>query len=427
MKRFSTGIVVAIFVVGFLTFMLGLLLNAFSGDIFGELSADHDSFSHSFVGHRALVELIERSGTPVVISRTPGLIMKEGRFPLLLLEPTACRDAEDGSSRGEELARLRRVLDFAHRTRTTVVLSLPKYRAVRSRERPGWIRYIRLIDPQEIVEMAWWEEVLPGKGVEDLSRHKKLNNVKSLAMETPRVDLGPDAQVLDPSCVESVILASNEGVLIGTIHASEDNPEFILLSDPGLFNNRGLATGDHAVLMHSLFNDHLDASTVIIDESVHGFTAENSVLARAFSFPVVLLVIHGLLTAGLLAWSASVRFGKELTPPPALPPGKVLLLGNTARLLLAAGSHGGAVRRYLRATMTDVADRFHFSEGTAPGDLLPRLESLSRTRGLPFDLKKIDKLSRSRNLTPGGAVKLSHRIHAWRRAIMESNSLKEVR
>jgi hypothetical protein len=417
MNPFSQRTLIAIFSLGLVTFLLGFVLAAFVGDLYGDLSADHSSYSRSLVGHRALAELLRRTGVTVIVSRNPGLTTCRPHFPLLLLEPARCVDARD---RGEEpSASLERLLAVARDAETPVVLALPKRAVVPSLRKRGWIERERLLRDRQV------EERLPkavreatGEEADRVQRPGALSGFRAepLGIETPRVEI-EDPQVLAPAIVRAPLLRCREGVLIGRVTARGDRAPVYVVSDPDLFNNRGLGRGDHAALVHGLITKVLHAEGVVIDESLHGFTSGGTFLARALSFPMVLILLHGLLAAGLLAWSVSPRFGKALSPPPELPPGKALLLENTGKLLLAAGDHRAALRRYLAVSMADVAERFSLSEGTSKRDLMGRMKSLTAMRDLPFELDRILEAAREPTLGPGDALKLARRVHAWRRAL----------
>ena len=414
MNLFSKKILIVVISLGLVTFLLGLVLTAFVGDIFGEVSADHTTYSRSLVGHHALAELLRRTGIAVVVSRRSGRAGDRPDFPVLLLEPVPCMDAR-GSGRERSLEK---ILSQADEAGASVVLALPK-RKVHPSRHPGWISVESLLDnplegiPPDVIDAESAGEEGP------IRRPTSLRGIRGgpPGIEASAVDL-EDPQVLDPGLVQQPLLWSESGVLIGRLPPRNNQGQVYVISDPDLFNNRGLDRGNHAVIIHDFIANTLGAEGVVIDESLHGFTSGSSLAARALSFPMVLIVIHGLLAAGLLAWSASQRFGKALAPPPELPPGKTLLLENTGKLLLSAGDHGAALRRYQQVTMAAAAERFYLPEGTSKRDLMAQMESLSKMRGLPFELDRIDRAARDRSLAPGEALKLARRIHVWYSALV---------
>ena len=178
--------------------------------------------------------------------------------------------------------------------------------------------------------------------------------------------------------------------------------------------------GDHARVLWALLVGHLGAQGLVVDETLHGFEAESNLLSHVFTFPLVLVTLHVLLAGLLAAWALGRRFGAPRKPPPGLPPGKRLLLDNTASLLLAAASPGDSLRRYLHVNMMAVARRFALPEGSSQHDLLERLQELNRVRGHDLDLKKLSLLVDNPLMRPAEAKRLALKIHAWRQDMTRS-------
>jgi len=422
---------ILIFTVGVLTFLLGLLLAAYGSDIFGESSAGFDSYSRSLSGHCGLTELLEQTGISVVISRTPALQPFNADLPLIILEPmNSRRTPSDQAKYGEdkitfESDALTELLSLADDALAPIVIALPKRWVRQSENNPAWI------ESEELLELDLVKQVLHcilssrsdnvvAKSPVDVKRCVSLQNIKDdfYQIEKAQIKLGKYGQVIEPDpCIEP-ILACDEGVIIGQLNGMGYSSSIFIISDPDLINNRGLARADHAMVIHTLLTEFLDAKLVVIDESLHGFTANSSLLFRALSFPLVLIVIHGLLGFGMLVWAASRRFGKALPPPRELPPGKNLLIDNTSKILLSGKNNAYAVRRYLRLIMAEVAQRFLLKEGASQQNLIERLSRISRIRKIQIDLEMIDTESKDRSLSPGAALRLAKKIHRWREELM---------
>jgi hypothetical protein len=209
-------------------------------------------------------------------------------------------------------------------------------------------------------------------------------------------------------------------VLIGRL-AQASGPAAVIVADPDVLNNRGLARGDHAALVRGLL-DHLDAAGVVFDETLHGHLSGQSLLARALSFPLGLVSAHAALALLLFGLCASARFGRPRRPPPALPPGKALLIDNTAQLLHASSDHRAALRRYLAGVLQELGRRCG-ALGPLAGlgseqALIARLAALGQARGLAEDPAALARAARSPALRAPEALRLARRIHAWRGALL---------
>ncbi len=449
MGPFSNKALVAILAVGLSTFALGLVLAAFSPDVFGQRSPGNDSYSHSLVGHRALTEFLKRSGLAVVISRNADWHRANRAFPLLLLEPErsvekSLADLLDGQGEDaphglDRFTRLSELIASARSADAPVVVALPKWSYRPSRDKPGWITSAKLLPPKTVERLLGEVIQAADRPTEDvhLQGEQAASALKvvrvagpddpraeELGLPAPALDLGDQVQLLGHHPDIQPLVDTAQGVLIGRLPNG-----MIAISDPDLFNNRGLGRADHAALIHGLLTDVLQAEGVVVDETLHGFTSGESLLGRALSFPLVVVSIHALLAMFLTAWAVSGRFGKALSPPPALPPGKRLLMDNTSRLLLAGGEHADALRRYLRVTLSRLARRFALSGATDVGkkgfvierDLVPQLQALSDARGVSVDLAGLVRASRNKALRPAESLRLAQRIYTWRAALLRQN------
>lgn len=449
MNPFSNKALVAILAVGLSTFALGLVLAAFSPDVFGQSSPGNDSYSRSLIGHRALTEFLKRSGLAVVISRNADWHRANRAFPLLLLEPegsieTSLEDLLEGGGNNaphglDRYTRLSELIAGARSSNATVIVALPKWTARPSRMKPGWISHQNLIPPKtverllgEVIQAADRpREDVELQGEQATSELKVVRasspehpRAEELGLPAPAIDLGDQVQLIGHHPDIEPLVDTAEGVLIGRLPNG-----LIAISDPDLFNNRGLGRADHAALVHGLLADVLGAEGVVVDETLHGFTSGESLLGRALSFPLVVVSVHALLAMFLTAWAVSGRFGKALSPPPALPPGKQLLMDNTSRLLLAGGEHADALHRYLRVTLSRLARRFAVSGATDVGkkgfvierDLVPQLQALSDARGVSIDLAGLVRASHNSALRPAESIRLAQRIYAWRAALLRQN------
>jgi hypothetical protein len=220
-------------------------------------------------------------------------------------------------------------------------------------------------------------------------------------------------------------------MLVGELEAGLDDEELaeadaegfpqrwrtIVLADPDVVATHGLGQGANATLLVRLL-ERLGAGerTVIVDETLHGFEEQPSLARALLRFPLVLATVSAAVAALLLAWAAAVRFGRPRPPEPALSPGKLFLVEQTAALLRHGGRAADAAQAYLRAARDEVGHRVRPPGAQGAGDgWLARAEA---ARGLEGALAALEE--RARRLAGrriGGeeeAVRLARDVHAWR-------------
>ncbi|MBW2701384.1 MAG: hypothetical protein JRF33_11260 [Deltaproteobacteria bacterium] len=413
---FSPKLLGVLLAVGLGTFLLGLLLAAFGNRVFGVQSYEADSFSRSHVGHHALAEWLEQSGLVVVRARTASVRHAKEAFPLLLLEPAPQFDPMDSAAEEDDL---RKSLEQAKERSAPVLIGLPKWSVEPNERRPDWIGKRKLL-PSPSVERVL-ERILDPHIQSGLVRAGECSAARADALGLGAVSLvlGKNPQLMRPAEGLEGLVVCDQGLLVARTSGKQ-----VLVADPALFNNGSLAQGDHARILWALLVEDLKAEGVVIDETLHGFESDNSLLTYAFGFPVLLVTLHVLLAAALAAWALSRRFGSPRKPPPELPPGKRLLVDNTAKLILAAADPADSLRRYLHVSMLAVARRFDLSEGSSHHDLMARLQELNQTRGLRLDLQALALAAENPRLRPTEAQRMAKRIHAWRQEATWNPSLK---
>jgi hypothetical protein len=151
---------------------------------------------------------------------------------------------------------------------------------------------------------------------------------------------------------------------------SDDEAHLIVVADPDLLSNAGLARGDNAEIVASLLR-HLqvgDEVPLIIDETLQPHHSR-SIFAGLLHFPSVLGVLQLLLLLGLTVWAGLVRFGAPVPEPESGLRGASALVEGAVTLQSLAGSAMAAVRALHEAARREVLDRLHAPAGLQEGDL----------------------------------------------------------
>ena len=387
---------------GAFTFLLaiGLMVLAEVMEPRGQVGAN--AFSRSAIGHRAFVEILRRLDVPVVISRHRAVRgARPGDVVLVAEPPTAAA-----------LASTLGALRDAPAGPSAMVLVLPK--------RTG------SADPAKAGRLArsW---VLPAAGVIAV-----LRDMGSL-VEVARSDSTPDWEdnrfgaipLLDG--VQLVtgglrpVVAAAQGVLIGDTVV--DGVPVRVVTDPDLLATHGIGDGANAVLAVNAITELLDdGGRLIVDETVHGYRQDPSLVIAAFRPPLLPATLALVMALGALAWAAWSRFGAPIAEAPRLERGKDPLIEGAVGLL-ATGPHAGrTLVAYARMVVRDVAHRFHAPANLDPAGQETWLAARARSRGATDDLDAL--LARIRTLSAasgadGDIAAAARRLHTFRRELID--------
>lgn len=406
------------------SFLAALLLSAFGEELGSWSTPDANTFSYSAIGHRAVVELLASLGLGVVSrqSRGAGASGAGPRTPLVLAEP----DVAGGPP--AVLDRIGDLRDEARGAEAVLVLVLPKWRGEAQDGVPGWIGRVSLRPEDEIDKvLGALDPSLAG-----LPIHRSGGREASLAC-TGRWPGAPASFAVSVSfpqllaampSLEPVVTCGGD-LLVGRRAPVGNGLELLVIADPDVLNNQGLARGDNAALVGQLFVHRLGARGAVFDETIHGFLRSRGLLAEAFRFPLLPAVLQTFLLVGVVLWAGMGRFGKPLPAPGGLAAGKDVLIDNTATLLSHGGHAAGSVARYHRQTVQSVAAAFFLPPGLPEHEVQRRLEGVSRSRGSHIDLavleRQVDRLGDEPGAAPR-ALRLAGRLYRWRQEMMHGQS-----
>ncbi|NNG04675.1 MAG: DUF4350 domain-containing protein [Inquilinus sp.] len=361
-------------------------------------SSGADSFSVSAVGHRAFVDLLGRLDVPVQVSRNATATKTSSSTLLIIAEPRL-----NHSSSGH----LKRLLRAPN-----ALLVLPKWDWSVDLVRPAWIDESEMISPDTVARIA-------GLVARDVRILRPTGSIdwRGAGFATPTL--------ARPQLVAgrglTPIIAAGDGMLVGEV--DWNGQRVWVVSDPDILSNHGLGQGDNALLAVQIVESlRPDGGAVIVDETVHGFEIDTKLNALALEPPVVVTAIVATAALAILLWSATVRFGAPLPPPPAIRPGKAGLLDNTAGLL-EYGGHGAVIlQRYLRVMLRNVARRLHAPAQLLDAELTAWLDRVGRTRRVGVasaDLgQEVAAIGTAR--TPDGArlIRVARSINRWKQEML---------
>ena len=353
-----------------------------------EGSAGVHGYSTSAIGHRGFVRLLQKLDIPVILSRSDS-VTKAKNGVLVIAEPTITEPAARD--------KVRKLLQ----SDTTTLLVLPKWYGQTERGR-SWIEDANFIPADEIKPLF---DVL---GIE-----AELVRLPMAAVYTG-ADMVAMPKIREPQLVRSKeispVIESEGNILLGTIDV--DGNEVWLLTDPDVMNNYGLREADNARFIITEIDRLRGAGPVVIDETMHGYAQQPSLLRTLFRFPLVLATMQVLVCALLAVWAAMVRFGPRRGSPPPIGPGKDFLIRNTAALLQYGGHHKHALQRYLQLTIGEVRRSLH-APTLSPHETVAWLERVRTVRKVTISLRDLELAVEAAN-TPQRVVEVADEVFRWR-------------
>jgi len=363
------------------------------------------AFSRSAIGHAGLFDVLQRLDIPVIKSSSNSLERVGGGGVLLLAEPSAALRKDDAIG---ALLKAEKVLYV-----------LPKWAGLPSGQHSGWLRLVRqrlIADPQWAVKL-----VAPRADV--------VREEGTIQWTTNELGLVPNVrtplQLISGSGLRPVI-ASEKGMLVGEL--VERNRRVLVLSDPDVIGNHGLAREGNAALAVALIKRLRGSTgTVVFDETIHGYTAaaENP-FSLLFRFPFVIATVQGLVAVALLLWATLARFGAPQSMPPPLSAGRAGLLQNMAKLIEFTGHQQVMVRRYVEETLRHVARQLHAPRALAGDALVAWLKRVGGARGVTVDcgalLQQARELGGAGRRDQASLVRLARDTHRWQGEMLDGRS-----
>ncbi|MEW9854917.1 DUF4350 domain-containing protein [Novosphingobium sp. M1R2S20] len=289
-------------------------------------------------GYAALASYLEASGCPVRRSRTKAAFAEQG---LLVLTPEQHAKAADIEA---AIAR--------HRPYGPTLLVLPKWIAVpvpaqvraATEARQGWVV---LADAQR---PAWTEELrIFGPLDVRIEAERARSSWQGLGLRGVLPDRSP-VQSFSSGAVTSLVRDRSGQALAGYLddgtapalgaraegEADLAGYPLVIVSEPDLLNNYGMADRQRAALALALVTASMDgeATPVIFDLTLAGLERGSNLLTLAFTPPFLAATICLVLAAAAIAWRGFLRFGPPLAPERPIAYGKRALVSNTAGLVV---------------------------------------------------------------------------------------------
>lgn len=395
-----------------LSFFASVLMFLVGEDVFQPRSFGADAFSRSAIGHRAFVQLLRDQGTEIRVGRSPDQLASSAMEGAWIAEP---RMAAPGETLGRPL--IERFDSVAGRT----ALVLPERVGLEHRQRPGWIAHFRrtsLYRLDEFLETLGLEARVVRPDVVTGPWQSRWGDL-DLELHQPQLMQGAE---LEP------VVWCEDGILVAI---QEIGPHRILLiADPELVANDGLARADHAALALQLASWTAPREgPLLIDASLQGFVHAGSVWAELGRYPLALVTFQGVLLLLLFVWRGALRFGRPTLDRARSGAGKHELIENTTRLMIAAGHGAVLVQRYADHLVQSTAGALHAprsKDSSTLAEWLARIErdrSSHRAREL---LERAHSLSSSKPTSHTDLVACARDLADWRREMLGESGTTPV-
>ena len=327
---FSPVAVIGMLLVGAAAFLLLLyaLGQGWTGD-----EEERDGGSHAAAnglnGYSGLVQLLQDSGRPALLMRNPSQL---NDYNLTILTPPLWSDSE-------EIDQI--VENRLNASSGPTIIILPKWQAFTAQQQEGveieegWVQLFGTSSPEWFAELAIGDGAELGIGEtgswQGLGRSGDLPNAEQVQALVSASDGAFTPLITDSEgdiLAAEVILEKSEDEYL------EDWP-VIVVFEPDLFNNYGLADRDRAAVAVQIIDWAADQAELPIafDLTLNGFGRTENLLTLAFSPPFLAATLCLLLAAIVIGWRGLRRFGPALVEAPTMARGKEQLARNGASLL----------------------------------------------------------------------------------------------
>ncbi len=341
-SAFDPRVVLGLLLVGAVAFLAALYLIGAGRPVTEENDGGGHAASTGLTGYAALAGLLRERGDQVNLIRNPSRLGGNG---LLILTPPAYAEAEA----------INEIIENRRFSGPTLIV-LPKWTAMRVppgldiEAGRGWVVLLGSDTPD-------WASDLFGEGRVDVRLDKREGQAARWH------GLGLSGELADASAVQTVssdvltpIVEDARGQnLVSYLDDGEHFPVLghwsdaadranpphddawpvVLVADPDLMDNYGLADRDRAMLALGVIDAAMEGQQMPIafDLTLNGLGGSANLLTLAFTPPFLAATLCLLIAAFVVGWRAFRRFGPPVAELPPIAFGKLQLARNGANLI----------------------------------------------------------------------------------------------
>ncbi len=343
---FSTKIVFGLIGAGLILFLAALLVTLSPQETLSKKDRYGAGMkSKSVLGYAGFADLLERHGFQVVRERYAAQIDRHDRANgvRVIAEPVI------GASK-------QRRSHFTRRTNHPAVLVVLPKRYPGLPAAKGWLRSVGKYSDKTALSPL---RILDGNA--SITDSKKALRTSGGTIILPE---STTPRQLFKSGIFTPHIGNDDGMLVGRLQ--KNRRDLWLVSDPDLLNNYDFRNLGNIAAIEHIVRAFPEDSVVVFDETRAGSVQPpREFLQILLQAPLYYVLIYAVLVLLVALWAAAPRFGPIVRPAAGSEThGKSSLIGAAAGLLRLAGQDSEIIRRYLGASVRDVARRNH-----APGTL----------------------------------------------------------
>ncbi|HEY2751241.1 DUF4350 domain-containing protein [Phenylobacterium sp.] len=394
---FSPRTILALVIVGLVSFSGLVVLAAYAPELRGASDPGAHALSSSAVGFRGAVIMLQTEAAPVVISRAAPRLAKENES-LIVLTPRVETSAKD-------LAPFWR--------QGSVLIVLPKWLTEPKPLRPTFVNKAGIVENSDHASAL-------------LAPYAPRTEIQHRTGVTRTALYGaPDGHMagtfLRPAAIDGLQTLSGDGwtpLLVddrgaAVLARSRSHPAVMVLAEPDLLNNQGLASLETARAGLGILNALRGENGLRFDVTLNGFSRGRGIGRLMLEPPWAAATLCGVAAALLMGLHGLARFGPTLVRGRAFAFGKRALVDNSAGLVRMARREAELAPAYATLTKALVGKIAGGGDRTAAGRDNDRwLAELARRRGAAAPDTLMAQAERAK--TPDDLLAVGRRLYHWR-------------
>ena len=390
---FSPRTILALVLVGVVSFSGLAVLAAYAPELRGATDPGAHALSSSAIGFKGAVVMLQAEGVPVVVSRTP----PRGRVsagPLTVLTPPHVSDLKPFTQDG------------------ALLIVLPKWIVTPMPLHPGFV-----LKYGNAETTAYATELLaPFTKTTEIQVRPKgfsrpvLRGTGALFGPGTYLPLGPidSFQTLSGPEWEPMLVDDQGRAVLARLRK---RPGVVVLAEPDLLNNQGLANLDNARAGMAVLNTLRGEDGLRFDVTLNGFSRGQNAGRLMLEPPWLAATLCGVAAALLMGLHSLGRFGPTLARGRAVALGKRALVDNSAGLVRMARREAELAPAYAALTKALVAR----TAGGGPGagrDADAWIADLARRAGAADPAALAAQAERAE--TPDDLLAVGRTLYQWR-------------